>query len=58
MDRFGYRLIFLWDFLFTFLATGLLALVWAQFLRLGGDRDFRSPLDDSPKTNRRPPPTP
>jgi hypothetical protein len=49
VDRFGYRFIFIWDFLFTCLATLLLALVWARFLRLGGDRGFRSPLDDQPQ---------
>ena len=51
VDRFGYRFIFIWDFIFTCLATLLLALVWAQFLRLGGDRGFRSPLDDQPQPN-------
>jgi len=45
VDHFGYRFIFVWDFIFTCVATVFLVLVWLQFLRLGGDRSFKSPLD-------------
>jgi maltose/moltooligosaccharide transporter len=58
VDRFGYRFIFVWDFIFTCLATLLLVLVWVQFLRLGGDRNFRSPLDNPPQPDPKDAPTP
>lgn len=43
IDRFGYRFIFVWDFIFTILATGVLLYVYLLWRRLGGASGNYSP---------------
>lgn len=43
IDRFGYRFIFVWDFLFTILATGVLFYVYVLWRKLGGAAGNYSP---------------
>lgn len=44
IDCFGYRYIFVWDFIFTIIATGLLLVVYAMWKNYGGDRNYVAPV--------------
>lgn len=43
IDCFGYRYIFVWDFIFTIIATALLLVVYRQWKQNGGDASFVPP---------------
>ena len=43
IDKFGYRFIFIWDFMFTLAATVFLMIVYFDFMKRGGDRNFKAP---------------
>lgn len=43
VDKFGYRFIFIWDFIFTLAATAFLLIVYFDFMKRGGDRNFKAP---------------
>ncbi len=43
IDIFGYRYIFVWDFIFTVIATGLLLAVYVMWKGYGGDRNYVAP---------------
>ncbi len=43
IDHFGYRFIFVWDFIFTIIATAALLYVYIEYLRRGGPRHFVAP---------------
>ena len=42
-DFFGYRMIFIWDFLLTIAATGTLLVVWRDWRKFGGSRNYVPP---------------
>ena len=45
VNHLGYRSIFIWDFVFTLIATAILLYVYGAYRRLGGDRgEYRPPL--------------
>lgn len=45
VEIFGYRVMFIWDFVFTLIATAILLYVYGAYRRLGGDRgEYRPPL--------------
>ena len=46
-DLFGYRMIFIWDFLLTILATVTLFVVYADWKRAGGKENYVAPLYQS-----------
>ena len=46
IDRFGYRVIFVWDFVVTALATLALLVVLYDWKRLGGRRGYQPPPTD------------
>lgn len=43
IDYFGYRFIFVWDFIFTVVATGILIYVYVKWKQLGGMKSYRAP---------------
>lgn len=42
-DRFGYRVMFIWDFVLTVVATGTLVLVIKWWRQLGGKKGYVAP---------------
>ena len=42
-DLFGYRMIFIWDFLLTIVATATLFMVYVEWKKLGG-KNYVAPL--------------
>ena len=43
IDRFGYRFIFVWDFIFTVIATAVLIYVYVKWKQLGGMNHYKAP---------------
>ena len=43
IDHFGYRFIFVWDFIFTIIATILLVIVYRMWKNYGGDKNYVAP---------------
>ena len=43
IDFFGYRYIFVWDFIFTIIATSLLLVVYFKWKKYGGDKNYVPP---------------
>lgn len=53
-DLFGYRMIFIWDFLLTIIATITLLAVYAEWKRAGGKEHYTPPVLQSAKDGRMP----
>ena len=43
---YGYNLIFVWDFIFTIIATTLLLVVYFKWKKYGGDKNYVAPMKD------------
>ena len=43
---YGYNLIFVWDFIFTIIATALLLVVYFKWKKYGGDKNYVAPMKD------------